>query len=290
VYRPPLTELPRFPVTGGTALLAVGATLAYVSDAALVSPFMADAHVLVGEYWRLLTCILVHVNLLHLFFDVSCLWVFGTLLEKTFGHPAALGMIVLLAAGSGAAEYAVLRGGVGLSGVGYGFFTLIWVLSRTDPRFRGAVDRNTINLLVTWFFLCIAVDLLGIMPVGNIAHGVGAGLGALLGVAIGVPRRRVAAALGLSVSAAACLAAAIWFRPWINFSRDRGQDEAYVGYTRLEDGRNDDAERLYRAAVVMRPDKGDYWTNLGIAQARVGRVEESQASFAKAAALRGEVP
>lgn len=288
---PPLVELPRFPVTGGTALLAIGATLAYwqkPGGAALMDPLTEDAHLVVGEYWRLVTSVLLHGGVFHLVFNVYWLWVFGTLLEEAFGHAATLGMIVLFAAGSGAAEYALFEGGVGLSGVGYGFFALIWVLSRTDRRFRDVIDRNTIQLFVMWFFLCIAADAVGLMRIANVAHGVGAGLGALLGVAIGMPRRRVVAILGLAASVASCVGGAVAWRPWVNFSRDRGVDEAYVGYQFLEAGRLPEAERLYRAATTMRPNEASYWHNLGVVLTRSDRPDEADKAFARAKALKGE--
>jgi hypothetical protein len=57
-------------------------------------------------------------------------------------------LVILFAAGSSAAELAVLKNGIGLSGVGYGLFALLWILSRNDERFRNAVDSQTISLFV----------------------------------------------------------------------------------------------------------------------------------------------
>jgi membrane associated rhomboid family serine protease len=253
---PPLVELPRFPVTAGTALLAIGATLAFwqKDGGGLMAPLTEDAHIVIGEYWRLVTSILLHAGVFHLVFNVYWLWVFGTLLEEAFGHAATLGMIVLFAAGSGAAEYALFRGGVGLSGVGYGFFALIWVLSRTDRRYRDVIDRNTINLFVMWFFICIAADALGLMRIANVAHAVGAGLGALVGAAIGMPKRRVPAIAGLVAAVVLCVGGAVAWRPWVNFDKYRGLDEYHLGRAMQDAGRPAEALKLYDAAVRLRPD------------------------------------
>src|SRR5687767_2713344 len=143
---PPLAAAPRHPVTAGTMLLAAGATLAWWRD--------ADA--------------------LHLAFNLYWLWVLGTLVEQSFGHVRTALLLVFLAAASGAADFALAEGGVGLSGVGYGLFGMLWVLSRRDPRFAGAVDSGTVALFVTWFFLCIVGTYFGTMNVGNVAHGAGA--------------------------------------------------------------------------------------------------------------------
>ena len=71
------------------------------------------------------------------------------------------------------AEQALFYGGVGLSGVVYGLFGLLWVLSRRDSRFRDAMDRQTVQLMVAWFFLCIVLTITGAWKVANVAHGAG---------------------------------------------------------------------------------------------------------------------
>jgi len=46
------------------------------------------------------------------------------------------------AVGSSAAEFALFQGGIGLSGVGYGLFGLLWVLSWHASDFAGGVDSQ----------------------------------------------------------------------------------------------------------------------------------------------------
>jgi membrane associated rhomboid family serine protease len=137
-----------------------------------------------GELWRLVTSIFPHAGILHLAFNIYWLWVFGTLVEEIFGHLKTAALIVLFAVGSGAWEFALASGGVGLSGVGYGLFGLIWMLSRHDERFKDAIDARTVQLFVGWFFFCIVATVTNTMPVANIAHGTGAVLGILAGLAI----------------------------------------------------------------------------------------------------------
>src|SRR5262249_35919136 len=137
-----------------------------------------------GELWRLITSIFPHGGILHLVFNVYWLWVFGTLIEEIYGHLKTAALIVLVAAVSSAMEFAFASGGIGLSGVGYGLFGLLWALSRNDQRFVDAIDRRTVELFVGWFFFCIIATLTKIMPIANIAHGSGAVLGILTGLAI----------------------------------------------------------------------------------------------------------
>ena len=242
------------------------------------------------EPWRLVTPALFHVGIIHLLFNLCWLWVFGTLVEAEFGHGPTLGIYLLLAAGSETAEYALFDGGVGLSGVGYGLFGLLWVLSRRDPRFRDAVDRQTIQLLVGWFFLCIVLTVTNVMPVGNVAHGAGFVLGASLGWTIAARGlvRRLGGAAVLAAVFLIFLAGATAARPYVNFSKKPGHDLAYQGYRALEDGDAQQAADLYEKAVAINPNQSGWWNNLGIAYDRLGRAAEARDAFGRAAALKPE--
>ncbi len=143
-----------------------------------------DARAFQGEPWRLITSALPHANILHLAFNVYWLWVFGSRIETVFGSLRTAALMALLAAGSGEAEYALLDGGIGLSGVNYGLFGFLWVLERRDARFHGVVDRRTTELFAGWFLLCIILTSADVMRVANIAHAAGWLLGLLAGVAV----------------------------------------------------------------------------------------------------------
>jgi len=285
---PPLSDIGRYPIVGGTALLALGATIAWWSKAKLnMEALTTGPEIALGEYWRLATSILLHVSAYHLIFNLYWLWVFGSLIESIFGHFKMLVIILLLAVGSGAAEYAFLEGGVGLSGVGYGLFGLLWVLSRHDRRFEDVMDLNTIVLFAAWFLICIVLTQTGVMRVGNIAHGAGAVLGAILGYAIAGPRAtRIPAAAGLAVLLVGSVAGATIFRANLNVSTYRGIAESRRGYDLLESGDNPGAEKLYRLAVKYRPADPDCWRNLGVAVHRQGRIPEAEEIWAHEQELR----
>ena len=69
-------------------------------------------------------------------FNDYWLWIFGTVLQEVFGHIKTLALFVRFAVGSSALKFSILSGGVGLSGVGYGLFGLLWILSGRAPRFQ----------------------------------------------------------------------------------------------------------------------------------------------------------
>jgi GlpG protein len=269
---PPVKDLPKFPVTGGTILLAIGVTLAWWSKAVDMSPLMEDVGIRRGELWRLLTSVLLHANFLHLAFNLYWTWVFGTLIEGVFGHLRTLGIFVLLAMVSNGGEFALLSGGVGLSGVGYGLFGLTWVLSKRDARFTDAVDSQTVQLFVVWFLICVVSTVLHWMAIANIAHGLGCVAGALLGWTISVPLpKRMAGVASMLLLMIAVLLGDTVGRPWVNLSKyaggdyakEAGNDEARLGYAALEANQNGTAIRWFRDAVRMDPRDDTSWYDLG---------------------------
>ena len=94
------------------------------------------------------------------------------------------GLYALLATGSSLAEYDFGGQGVGLSGVGYGLFGFLRVLSRRDRHFAGSVDEQTVVLFIAWFFLCIVLTVKDVMHIANVAHAAGCLLGLLTGYAV----------------------------------------------------------------------------------------------------------
>jgi membrane associated rhomboid family serine protease/Tfp pilus assembly protein PilF len=279
-----LVETPRYPVVAGTALLAVGVTVAWWAKVD-VSPLFESAMIRRGEVWRLATSILPHSGVLHLAFNIYWLWVFGTLVEEVYGHFKTALLILLLALGSGAWEFALAFGGIGLSGVGYGLFGLLWMLSRRDQRFRDAIDSKTIQLFIGWFFFCIVTTLTNVMPVGNIAHGTGAVFGILIGLAITQPERRapITALIG------AILILGVWGstfgRPRVNLSGRAGYEEGKWGYEALVAHRNQEAVRWFRDAVTYQPRMPDYWYDLGFAYQGLGDLRTAVGAYRRAANL-----
>jgi membrane associated rhomboid family serine protease len=242
---PKLSEIPRYPVVAGTALLAIGITIAWFAKVD-ISPLFETAMIRRGELWRLVTSIFPHLSIWHLLFNVYWLWVFGN-------HVKTAARLLLFAVGSGSLEFAFSNGGAGLSGVGYGFFGLLWILSSREERFRDSMDRRTIELFVIWFFFCIFTTAANIMPVGNTAHGAGAVLGVLTGFAITLPRHRAPIVACIGAILLFGLWAATFGRPPVNMSGKAGYEEGKWGYEALESQRDQDAARWFHDAVTYQP-------------------------------------
>jgi membrane associated rhomboid family serine protease len=278
---PRWTEFPQYPVIAGTAILAIGVTIAWWSKVN-VSLLFPTAMIRRGELWRLLTSNFPHANILHLVFNIYWLWVLGTVVERVYGHLRTTALIVLFALGSGCFQFAFARGGIGLSGVGYGLFGLLWVLSKRDDRFRNSISQKTVQVFVVWFFFCIATTVMRIFSVGNIAHGIGAVLGILAAFAITTPRSRTA----IAATVGAILLFGLWGstlgRPRINLSAGAGYEEEKWGYDALLADRNEEAVRWLRDGVLYQPKLAVNWFNLGIAYQRLGKHADASAAYQRA--------
>jgi membrane associated rhomboid family serine protease len=217
---PDLQSLKHCPVVACTCLAAILLTLAWRFSDGDVSRLVMDPSAWSGEPWRLVTSCFLHVDPIHLIFNLYWIWQFGCQIEAVFGSLATVGMFLLLGAGSSAAQDAFSGSGVGLSGVGYGLFGFLWVLSRRDLRFQGTVDRGTVQIFVGWFFLCIILTITGTWHVGNVAHGAGALLGLLLGCAV-APRSGQERVQFIALLVASVLLIGICgtvARPYVNFA------------------------------------------------------------------------
>jgi lipopolysaccharide biosynthesis regulator YciM len=192
--------------------------------------------------------------------------------EEAFGSLRTLAILLLFAVASSSADFALDLGGVGLSGVGYGLFGMLWVLSHYDERFEDTIDGQTIMLFIVWFFVCIVMTKTNLMLVGNVAHGAGAIVGLLLGATLvlhGIGKKLAVAATSIFV--ALCLFGVLVARPYINFGADIGGELAYLGHRDLVEGRYDRAVERLTEALKRNDRQGDWWCILAEAYRRMGR-------------------
>jgi GlpG protein len=286
---PPLTDFLKYPVTGSVGVLALVTTAAWHMGGN-IEPLVMSFRFWPGQPWRLLSSALPHIDIFHLLFNLYWLWVFGSVVEATFGQLTTLALYCFLAAGSAAAEFAVFRGGVGLSGVGYGLFGLLWVMSSRDERFYGVIDPQTSMLFVAWFFLCIILTVSGVWRVANVAHGIGAALGVLLGFALaGEEGKRSAAVAGLTGLIVIIFAAATLGRPYVNYG-DGGREIAHAAYVELEAKRYESGAELYERALEYDNRQAAWWFNLGLARKKLGRRELAIHAFERAVDLEPQDP
>jgi membrane associated rhomboid family serine protease len=134
----------------------------------LEAGFVSGDAVAAGEWWRILTSAFLHVNLLHILFNMWALYLFGPLLEQLYGRIEYLAIYLLCAAGGSVLTILAQpqQQAVGASGAIFGLLGLAFAVSR---RRHLALPRQTrmvlgqigslllINLVITFFVPGISV-------------------------------------------------------------------------------------------------------------------------------------
>ena len=138
-----------------------------------------------GEYWRLLTPLFIHANLLHLFVNAYSLWIIGPQVEAPFGYARFL-LIYLLSGAAGVVLSFALspNPSVGASGAIFGLVgALTEYLFRHRRRFGAFGRQRLMNLVaVIGFNLLFGLTSRQIDNWGHLGGLVG---GAVLGWLIG---------------------------------------------------------------------------------------------------------
>ena len=276
----------RFPVIVTVELAAIIVTGWWWSGGN-VDLVMMDARTWQGQFWRPFSSALPHVDIIHLVFNLYWLAVFGSRVEETFGSLITACWLLVFAGGSMVADYDLADAGVGLSGVGYGLFGFLWVLSKRDARFYDAIHPQTTQLFIGWFFLCLALTYANVWHVANVAHATGAGFGALAGLVMSPARgnRRQLAAAVLVCSLIVVFAAGAFARPHVNLTGAAGQELAQKAYDSLQNNDNQAAVELLERAVRLRGAQAWWWHNLGIGYMRLDRRRDAALAFRRAAEL-----
>lgn len=248
---------------------------------------IADYRGMPGSSWKFVTSALLHGGWMHLVFNLYWTFKFGVLLEAMLGLGLFSATVVALAFGSSAAQWALGGPGIGLSGIGYGLFGLLWALDRWHPDCRGVLDRRVAELFGAWFLLCILASWYDVMPIANVAHGAGFLMGALGGWALSANGlRRLARSVALTgFLALVAVASLAPVRHVLNRSEAYSYELFDRGYAALQ---AEDWERgvaLYETLVAREPDLPEAWNNLGVAQQNLSMFGRAQESFARSREL-----
>ncbi len=128
-----------------------------------------------GQVWRLFTPMFIHFGILHLLFNMLWLKDLGTMIEKRQNTWIFALLVLVIAAASNLGQYLVSGPSFGgMSGVVYGLLGYIWIRGKFDSFSGLFLHRQTVVMMIFWFFLCLS-GVIG--NVANMAHGVGLVLG-----------------------------------------------------------------------------------------------------------------
>jgi peptidoglycan/LPS O-acetylase OafA/YrhL len=206
-----------------------------------------------GAYWGLVSSAFVHVELLHLAFNVYWLWKLGAAAERALGPLKYLVFVIVAAAVSSSFQLAVSGAtGIGASGVGYAIFGLMWASRSLVPAFAAALDDRTEKLFWAWLIGCLVATWLGLMQVGNAAHVTGLLFGCVAARWL-IPSSTSTAEQALAPAGVAVLVALAavpllwnpWSAPWV----------AYKGYKAHVAGDYDAAIAAYRRSIALGGDR-----------------------------------
>jgi membrane associated rhomboid family serine protease len=159
------------------------------------------------EWWRFVTPVFIHVNLIHLMVNMYSLWVVGPYVEKLYGSAKFVVFWVLTGAAGVMASYLTVRPGVPLNSLGRflfkqadtpsagasgALFGLVGVLFVFGIKFRRELPEGFKRAFGTGLLPMILLNLfigyLGRGFIDNAAHLGGLGAGAALALMVGYKR------------------------------------------------------------------------------------------------------
>ncbi|SEJ18194.1 GlpG protein [Azotobacter beijerinckii] len=147
-----------------------------------------------GQWWRLLTPMLLHFGWLHLAMNSLWYWELGRRIEARQGSLMLLLLTLAFGLASNTAQY--LFGGPGLfgglSGVLYGLLGHCWIFHRLSPDAAYRLPPGVVVMMLVWLLVCLSglVSALGLGAIANAAHVAGLLAGCLTGVIGGAWARR----------------------------------------------------------------------------------------------------
>ncbi len=146
-----------------------------------------------GQIWRLVSPAVLHLQSLHILFNMMWLWILSRPIEMRIGAFRTLLLSLVIAVISNTAQY--LMGGplfLGYSGVIMGLAGFVWMRERIAPWEGYPLHRSTILFLVLFvlamaalqvgsFFAWLLTPIQFVPGIANTAHIAGALIGIVLG-------------------------------------------------------------------------------------------------------------
>ena len=207
-----------------------------------------------GQWWRLLTCLFVHGSLLHIAFNMWCLWDLGRLAESLYGQ-WTFACVYLLCGLSASLGSILWNPGVLSVGASGAIFGIAGALISSFYLGEFSLPRAAVSGVLRSVVVFVGFNLFlgGMMArVDNAAHIGGLVMGLILGACIArfapaqddIPRRIAVLVFGAVIVAGGVL--------WLQHSRSY-MAHAQKGVQFLDEGEADDAISELRKTVSQRP-------------------------------------
>ncbi|WP_339447064.1 rhomboid family intramembrane serine protease [Pseudomonas sp. EA_5y_Pfl2_R50] len=147
-----------------------------------------------GQWWRLVTPMLIHFGILHLAMNGMWYWELGRRIESRQGSINLIGLTLLFSLVSNYAQFVwsgpTLFGG--LSGVLYGLLGHCWIFQLLAPNPAYRLPRGVLVMMLVWLLVCMSglISMIGFGEIANAAHVGGLLIGCFTGLLGGLYNRR----------------------------------------------------------------------------------------------------
>lgn len=262
-------------------------------DAVAKYGFLPATQIRAGGIHGLFASAFVHMQLLHLAFNMFWLWSIGCRLERSLGTLRYGIFFALAAYVSSIVQLAITdTTGIGASGVVYAIFGYMWIGRPYHREFLPLLDDRTVRLMVGWLFLCIALDQFGVMPIANGAHFGGILFG--MGVAMVFARRK---RVGLSWAGLLLLFAlpttTLFWAPWSaswSYQKQhqqltRIQELADKAFNAHSEGRHTEALQHFGDLLELDPKSKWAYEQRGLLHEKMGNASAARADWDHAKSL-----
>jgi rhomboid protease GluP len=223
-------------------------------------------YTLTGDWWRLLTSCFVHGGIIHLAFNMWCLWSLGELAERLYGH-VTFACVYLLCGISGSLASVWWHHppvpSVGASGAIFGIAGAVIASIKLGEFSSSAMSRGTMQSLIAFVGYNVVFGAIS-GGTDNACHFGGLAAGLVLGALIAkvAPEPRLMPRLGILVVVAAILGGE-------GYALQRSRAYPYYlgrAQQQVQDGKIDAAVPYYESAMKLRPrSAGVIHYGLGIA-------------------------
>lgn len=127
-----------------------------------------------GQWWRLITPMLIHFGVLHLTMNTLWYWILGRRIEAHQGAWMLLGLTLAFSLAANLAQYFYTGPSLfgGLSGVLYGLLGHCWLYQRLAPNADYRLPPGVVAMLLGWLLICMTgiFELLQFAAIANAAH------------------------------------------------------------------------------------------------------------------------
>jgi len=221
-------------------------------------------YTLTGDWWRLLTSCFVHAGIIHIAFNMWCLWSLGGLAERLYGR-ATFACVYLLCGLSGSLGSVLWHRpptvSVGASGAIFGIAGAVIASIRLGEFASGVMPQGVMQSLIAFVGYNVVFGAIS-GGTDNACHFGGLAAGLLLGALIAkvAPEPRLMPRLGVLALVAVMLGGG-------GYALQRVRAFPYYiarAQEQVEDGKIDSALPYYEAAAKLRPDSaGTIYSGIG---------------------------